>query len=77
MRSDTAAAVLGSRYGLTHYRSMSGRKSIEGSVAFFVVTLAITYCLLLQWSAHDNSELLLHYDNVVDAAQDIVGRETY
>jgi dolichol kinase len=57
--SDTAAAVLGSRYGLTHYRSMSGRKSIEGSVAFFVVTLAITYCLLLQWSGRDNSELLL------------------
>jgi len=25
----------------------------------------------------DNAELILHYDNVVDAARDIIGRETY
>lgn len=25
----------------------------------------------------DNAELILHYDNVIDAAEDIIGRETY
>ncbi len=57
--SDTAAAVLGSRYGITHYRALSGRKSIEGSLAFFVVTLAVTCCLLLLFTGIDGFDLLL------------------
>ena len=36
--ADTAAAVVGLRFGCTHYRSTRGHKSVEGSLAFFVVS---------------------------------------
>jgi dolichol kinase/4-hydroxybenzoate polyprenyltransferase len=46
--SDAAAALIGSRWGVTHYHALRGKKSIEGSLAFFVVTLALSYTLLLR-----------------------------
>ncbi len=35
---DATAALVGVRYGSLHYQTRDGRKSIEGSLAFFVVT---------------------------------------
>ncbi|MBK5096335.1 MAG: hypothetical protein JJE01_01045 [Gemmatimonadetes bacterium] len=55
--SDTAAAIIGSRYGVTHYRASTG-KSAEGSLAFFVVTLTLTYGLLALLTGLDHSNLL-------------------
>ena len=57
--SDTAAAVVGSRCGVTHYRAVRGRKSIEGSLAFFVITLTVTYSLLQRFTELGTTELLL------------------
>ncbi len=48
--ADTAAALVGSRFGCTHYRSTRGYKSVEGSLAFFVVALLCTYIVLLRFS---------------------------
>lgn len=45
--ADTAAAMIGSRYGTTSYRAWRGTKSLEGSLAFFVVSLVTTYALVL------------------------------
>ena len=44
--SDTAAALVGSRWGRTHFFALAGRKSIEGSVAFFVATILIATAML-------------------------------
>jgi len=48
--ADTAAAVVGLRFGCTHYRSTRGHKSVEGSLAFFVVSFLCTYSVLLRFS---------------------------
>ncbi|MEM8870775.1 MAG: hypothetical protein AAGE38_10270 [Pseudomonadota bacterium] len=46
--SDAAAALTGSRYGSQFFRVEDGVKSLEGSVAFFTVTLILSMsCLLL------------------------------
>lgn len=46
--SDAAAALTGSRYGTRFFQIEAGRKSLEGSVAFFMVTLILSMvCLLL------------------------------
>ncbi|WP_099827918.1 hypothetical protein [Oceaniglobus indicus] len=46
--ADAAAALTGSRYGRGFFQVEEGRKSIEGSVAFFMVTLILSMvCLLL------------------------------
>lgn len=46
--ADAAAALTGSRYGRKFFTVEEGQKSIEGSTAFFVITLMISMvCLLL------------------------------
>jgi phytol kinase len=46
--SDAAAALTGSRYGTRFFQIEDGDKSVEGSVAFFMVTLILAMvCLLL------------------------------
>lgn len=45
---DAAAALTGSVYGRAFYRTADGRKSVEGSTMFFLVTLILAMvCLLL------------------------------
>ncbi len=55
--ADTASAVVGTRYGRTHYSG--GRKSIEGSVAFAIVAFSCVYAPLLAWSAAGRTESML------------------
>lgn len=46
--ADAAAALTGSRYGRRFFTVEDGQKSIEGSTAFFMITLVISMvCLLL------------------------------
>lgn len=46
--ADAAAALTGSRYGRVFFTVEDGQKSVEGSVAFFMITLVIAMvCLLL------------------------------
>jgi phytol kinase len=46
--ADAAAALTGSTYGKRHFSVEDGRKSIEGSVAFFMISLVLSMvCLLL------------------------------
>lgn len=46
--ADAAAALTGSRYGRRFFTVEEGQKSIEGSTAFFIITLVISMvCLLL------------------------------
>jgi len=45
--ADAVAALTGGRYGLTHYRATEGEKSMEGSVAFFLVAFLSTHIPLL------------------------------
>jgi phytol kinase len=50
--ADAAAAVVGRRYGTLRYPTPGGCKSLEGSLAFAVVTFAATHlCLLLMSDA--------------------------
>jgi len=49
--ADAAAALTGTAYGTKFMRVEEGRKSIEGSVAFFAITLLISMvCLMLMTS---------------------------
>ena len=48
--ADAVAALIGVRYGQTHYRTDEGVKSLEGSVAFFVVTFVSVHISLLLFS---------------------------
>jgi phytol kinase len=45
--ADASAALTGGRYGLTHYQATEGEKSMEGSVAFFLVAFLGTHIPLL------------------------------
>lgn len=46
--ADAAAALTGTRYGKQFFRVEEGQKSVEGSVAFFMITLILSMiCLLL------------------------------
>ena len=50
--ADAAAAVVGRRYGTLRYPTPGGCKSLEGSLAFAIVTFAATHlCLLLMSDA--------------------------
>jgi phytol kinase len=44
--SDTAAAIVGLRWGKTRLFALAGLKSIEGSLAFFVTTIVIAAAML-------------------------------
>jgi dolichol kinase len=45
--ADTAAAIVGIRYGRTHYNTLPGRKTVEGSLAFLGMAFSLTYVTLL------------------------------
>jgi len=45
--SDTASALIGTRYGRKHFAISDGQKSIEGGVAFFTVTLLVSLIVLM------------------------------
>ncbi len=45
--ADPAAALVGSRYGSLQYITLEGRKSLEGSLAFFIVAFLCTSGMLL------------------------------
>ena len=45
--ADPMAAIIGSRFGSLQYMTRDGHKSLEGSLAFFVVTFFCTACALL------------------------------
>ena len=45
--SDTASAIIGTKYGRTHFKGIVGQKSLEGSTAFFLVTIIVSLILLI------------------------------
>lgn len=45
--ADTASALIGMRYGKLHFTVADGLKSLEGSAAFFVVTLLASLIILM------------------------------
>jgi phytol kinase len=48
--ADAAAAIMGVKFGKRHYTADTGTKSIEGSIAFFVVTFIATCVPMFLWS---------------------------
>jgi phytol kinase len=54
--ADAAAALVGTRYGRHWYRTWDDYKSVEGSVAFFVVAFACIF-LPLVWFTHASLDL--------------------
>jgi phytol kinase len=57
--ADTAAALTGGRYGITHYDAPGSEKSAEGSVAFFLVAFLSTHIPLLLLTDTARSKTLL------------------
>lgn len=57
--ADALAALVGVRYGSTHYSTLEGRKSTEGSVAFFVVAFLSCHVPLLLFTDVGRAESLL------------------
>jgi phytol kinase len=57
--ADAAGALIGVRYGQTHYRTRDGRKSAEGSTAFFITAFFSTHIPLLLFSNTGRAECLL------------------
>ena len=45
--SDTASALVGTKYGQKHLAIAGGQKSVEGVIAFFVVTLIVSLITLM------------------------------
>jgi phytol kinase len=56
--ADAVAAVLGSTYGKMPYEGMGGKKSVEGSVAFFTVAFFAVHVPLLLYSQLGRSQTL-------------------
>ncbi|MCY4170850.1 MAG: hypothetical protein OXF08_04530 [Bacteroidetes bacterium] len=57
--ADTAAAVIGIRYGQMQYQTSEGIKSVEGSLAFFLVTFFSTHLPLLLFTDTGRLESIL------------------
>ena len=57
--ADAVGALIGTRYGLVQYDTLDGHKSLEGSVAFFTVTLLSTHIPLLLGTSTGRAESLL------------------
>lgn len=57
--ADAVGALVGLRYGKSHYTTDDGNKSIEGSVAFFIVAFLSTHIVLLLGSGVGRLESLL------------------
>lgn len=57
--ADTAAALVGERYGRIQFQSSSGPKSIEGAIAFFFAAFFCVHVPVLLWSGAGRLESLL------------------
>ena len=57
--ADAAAAVIGIRYGQTQYQTSEGIKSVEGSLAFFLVTFFSAHLPLLLLTDTGRVEVVL------------------
>ena len=57
--ADAAAAVIGLRYGQTQYQTSEGVKSVEGSLAFFLVTFFSAHLPLLLLTDTGRVEVVL------------------
>ncbi len=57
--ADAVAALVGVRYGASHYTTLEGRKSTEGSAAFFVVAFLSAHVPLLLLTEVGRAESLL------------------
>ncbi len=57
--ADATAALIGIRYGIWHYQTLDGHKSVEGSLAFFLVAFFSVHIPLLLWSELGRAETLL------------------
>ena len=57
--ADALAALIGIRYGTVRYQTFDGRKSAEGSVAFFVVAFLSVHVPLILWTQVDRANALL------------------
>lgn len=57
--ADAVAALIGVRYGLVHYTTAEGEKSVEGSTAFFTVAFLSTHIPLLLFTNTGRAEALL------------------
>src|SRR5205823_14717265 len=57
--ADAMAALIGVRYGQARYATSEGHKTIEGSLAFFLVGFFCTHVPLLLFSDKGRPETLL------------------
>ena len=57
--ADAAAALVGIHYGVLHFETPEGVKTIEGSLAFFVVAFFCAYLPMLLFSDFGSNEILL------------------
>lgn len=57
--ADAMAALVGIRYGHAHYATSDGRKTVEGSLTFFLVAFICAHVPLLLWTDVGRTEALL------------------
>lgn len=57
--ADTFAALVGAEYGKTHFRAWKGRKSVEGSAAFFIAAFFCVHVPVLLLTETPRLESLL------------------
>ncbi|MES2569384.1 MAG: hypothetical protein V4710_04940, partial [Verrucomicrobiota bacterium] len=57
--ADAACALIGVRYGHSRYKTSDGEKSVEGSIAFFLVAFFSTHIPLLLFTSIGRVETLL------------------
>lgn len=57
--ADAVAAVIGLRYGRLHFSTSDGTKSLEGSIAFFMVAFLATHIPLLLFTSTGRLDSLL------------------
>ena len=57
--ADAVGALVGVRYGQSRYTAGNGYKSVEGSLAFFIVAFFSTHVPLLLWAGAGRAESLL------------------
>lgn len=57
--ADAFAAIVGVRYGKSHYDAAEGIKSIEGSIFFFITAFLCIQIPLLLMSNYDNGHIIL------------------
>ncbi|MDB6172996.1 MAG: phosphatidate cytidylyltransferase [Chthoniobacteraceae bacterium] len=57
--ADAVCALIGLRYGLSKYRTNEGEKSVEGSLAFFLIAFFSTHIPLLLFTTIGRAEILL------------------